>query len=271
MADVPFSTFSVPSNGYLNLHQGTVTSSFVVPAGVYQIGLKVTAGGGAGGASQFTSSLSYGASGGAAGGTIEIPSIQVRPGDVISYIIGGGGTAPAGGTPGAGGITSVMKNSTIPLAVAYGGAAGFNANGSSANTRVSPINKFYAVRGDYLSGGYGGRGGPNGSTPSEAGGKVVIRSLVSGDSTTEELATPSAIGGISGNIFTPGGAGGSSAYGIGGTGSNGGSSPTSRNSVQGGDAPTTSYGAGGGGSSSGDIGPAVRGGNGANGIVEIYY
>lgn len=128
-------------------------SSFTVPSGVYQIFAKAWGGGGAGGES-FNCNANHAGAG--AGGSFASGFMNVTPGEVLTVVVGGGGTStgPAGsytvysggiglsttsggsggsGVGSGGGASGLFRvtASTVGLLVAGGGGAGGNFTPSS--------------------------------------------------------------------------------------------------------------------------------------------
>ena len=160
------------------------SSSYVVPAGVTTINVKMWgAGGGA------ASGTSASAGGGGGGGGFTSATLDVTPGETLTLYVGGGGgagnvTTNATGGGGGGGYSSIYRGST-PLLIAGGGGGG----GGAISTTSFP------------SGGAGGAGG---------GTSGVIGSSFNSDA-----------GGGGGGTQSAGGSGGTGT--CGGTSSNGSS------------------------------------------------
>lgn len=255
----------VNNSSFKRKTQVITSQNWTVPDGVYRLEIWATGGGGAGGGGTSGTNAAYGAAGGQSGGLVSC-SINVMPGQILQIVIGAGGVGVAGANGGVGGETTVRTNN-LPLLIASGGAGGFlkdaGQNGAVAFPGFLIQSTEFALVGGAGGGGRLSAGGPgsNGELPTLlspfnlAGKKTIVGGAVSA-------------GGVSGTTVYPGGGGGSSIYGPGGNGGNGG--PTSGDFTAGSPAPAASYGAGGGGSS-GKMSGSVAGGNGANGIVEIFY
>lgn len=236
--------------------QFTTSQSWTVPDGVFWAEIWVTGGGSAGGGSPGVNT--GGGCGGSASPT-SIVRVPVRPGDVLQIVIGAGGTG-GNGSGGTGGISYVYRNGWLVAASSSDPTPGglTNAGGNTAST--SPMGEFA------YCGGFGRSGGA--TSAGQSGGNAAPVYAMGGTLPQLFLAgVPAAAGGTSSGGQGGGGGGGSSIYGIGGAGGNGSTTaPT-----VGGAPATTSYGAGGGGAGGNNTGLARAGGNGANGIVEIYF
>ena len=126
----------------------STNSTYYVPAGIFEITLKIWGAGGGGG------NGTNGAGGG--GGGYSVQTIPVVPGEALGIFIGSGGNAQSNGGP-----SYVTRDSSDPdpvsssLVYAHGGTAGIGAsigaggNGSFAN----------GVNGAVGNGGAGGKGG----------------------------------------------------------------------------------------------------------------
>lgn len=234
----------------------TANGSFTVPAGLTVIEALVVGGGGGGGSAGGTD----GAAGGC-GAMLSRAYIAVTAGDVLSIVVGTGGTGAAAsvssdGVFGSDGVASaIYRNSSI---VAYGppgngGVGAFNISGANVydfyaaynfnTTTTQPTSKviYYGQQ----------TGGIGGATGKETG--------------TSGQPSPMAVGGVGGlagaGDWAGGGGGGS--YGIGGAGGAGTSGASALR--DGSSAPGYGAGGGGGGASTG------AGGTGGPGIVVIYY
>jgi hypothetical protein len=104
------------------------SGSFTVPAGITQIRVKITAGGGSGGTPSAGCGLTGFAGGGGGGGGSGDALIAVTPAAVISYTVGTGGAAPAAvNTTGAAGTSSSFGS----FITCTGGAGGLRQQGTS--------------------------------------------------------------------------------------------------------------------------------------------
>ena len=248
--------------GFKNKAQVTVSGSWTVPAGVYEIEAWGTAGGGAGGGADSSSNPTGGSGGG--GGASVGCILNVTPGDILQIVIGAGGVG-AVGAPGTSGGNTLVRRGNTPILFAQGGSPGNNnfLSGGLGASNSCALNPTITV------GGSGGTGAKNASAGAAlAATKPIMLSRYAGGVSQVADSGNGAPGGAAGTARGPGGAGGSSMYGDGGPGQNG--SNTTGAGVAGTPAPALSYGAGGGGASGATTG-TVAGGNGAPGIVEIFY
>lgn len=247
--------------GFKNKVLITSSGNWTVPANVYQIEVIATAGGGCGGGADSNPNAQGGAGGGA-GATIG-SSVLVAPNEVLQIIIGAGGLGVVGLGGNSGGNTLVRKND-LPIINAKGGDGGNHnstaaGQGSSVGAALDPTK---------LVGGGSGSAGtlPNGVAASSGSKPKVLSGVGIFSGIVDSSA--GAAGGAGGTVRGAGGAGGSSIYGNGGAGGNGsnsaGASTTGLTPV------STNYGAGGGGAAGATTG-SVAGGNGIQGVVEIYY
>jgi len=198
-------------------------STFVVPAGVTSIDIKVWGAGGGGGG---VGTPGVGMRGGG-GGFATYLGVSVTPAETLDTLVGGGGPAGAGitsGGGGAGGGRTEVVRSTTRLAVAGGGGGG----GGGDNQNVT-----------------GGVGGEGGGSTGAAGGNVAPSSTSLGGGGGTQAAggaggTGPVSNGVAGSSLT-GGAGGDTAAPdqAGGIGTQGGG--------DGGDGDNGAFGAGGGG------------------------
>lgn len=174
------------------------TDTYVVPAGVTSLTLKMWGAGGGGGGG---GNSQPGGAGG--GGGFTTSTISVTPGETLTVYVGGGGAGgvfnsggnDAGGGGGGGGFTSVYRSSTA-LAIAAGGGGGGGGRQAIA----------------------GGAGGAGGGTTGIAGANVATNNGGGGGG-----GTPT-VGGAAGAAITganQGTAGGSLTGGLGGDGRNG--------------------------------------------------
>lgn len=140
-----------------------VNTNWTVPTGTTSIALAMIGGGGGG------RTISNTGGGGGAGGVYYAASLAVTPGDVLSFVIGSGGTANTSGSS-----TTMAKNGTIVAVAAsglnsgggnFGGGAGFNAlsgltpGGGSGNATSGGGGGGAAGDGYPGGGGEGGDGG----------------------------------------------------------------------------------------------------------------
>lgn len=257
VAAFPSQAANSSSGGFKNKVQITSSGTWTVPADTHEVELWGTAGGGSGGG---TPDITGVANGGGAAGATAIVKMPVIPGQVLSIVIGAGGIGNTGGIGNAGGSTSVTLGA-IPVATVTGGQGGNTSGSSSGGSTVASL--FHA------SGAIGGNGGARGGNgvSGASGTNPLVFGANPANTTAFSGVTP-ASGGSAGTQRFAGGGGGSSIYGAGGPGQSG--LNTLGPAVAGNNAPSTSYGAGGGAASGGTTSQAV-GGNGANGIVEIYY
>ena len=169
----------------------TGANSWTVPAGVNSVSAVAVAGGGGGGGSR--GNRGQGNTGGA-GGALSYGSFVVIPGETITVNVGAAGTAgPNDGNGGAGGPSSIVRDS-LAIITAGGGAAGQTRSTAATTGGVPSWGYGVTVSG----GGNGGAGG--GATGNDTGGGG------------------GGAGGYSGN----GGAGGNAAAGTSVTGGGGG-------------------------------------------------
>jgi hypothetical protein len=289
--------------------QGAET--FVVPAGVTSISVKVWGAGGGGGGGGST-----GSGGSGAGAGYVTASIPVTPGEALNIYVGGGGSggnnvSNTGSGGGGGGYTSIYRGST-PLVIAAGGGGGGGsriatagaAGGAGGGTTGIIGGTVYNNNGDGGGPGTptaGGGGGQGGNNSGSAGSSLTGGLGADGRSTTTGADGGGGFGGlVSGgagglaNVNTTraaGGGGGGGYYGGGG----GGATSSTTNSSGGGGGGGSSYTAGGlsgvannagsganpgnatdpvrnGAGQGGNGGAGGQGGaNGANGAVFIAY
>jgi len=226
-------------------------STFVVPADVTSITVKLWGGGGGGGAGGSA------AAGGAGGGSGYVTgTISVTPAETLNVYVGGGGNAgtrnTAGGGGGGGGYSSVYRSTTL-LALAAGGGGGGGGRNTSGNTGGA-------------GGAGGGTSGVAGSAAGAAGGGGQGTAAAGGSGGTggnnSGSAGSSLTGGGGGDGRTGAGADGSGSAGGGASGGAGGSVvSTSRAGAGGGGA---GYYGGGGGSGSTSSSGAGGGGGGSS-------
>jgi len=143
-------------------HTGA-NQSYIVPANVFKINIKMWAGGGGGG---NTASGYVGGGGGYAEG-----NLTVNPGDNITIIVGGGGTAGTGnqdGGGGGGGRSAVYNaNGDTAIVAGGGGGAGNNAGdgggggGTAGENGTGQVAGGEGKGGNQTAGGAAGTGGDN--------------------------------------------------------------------------------------------------------------
>jgi hypothetical protein len=242
--------------GFKNKFQALTSSNWTVPANVYTVMLLLTAGGEAGQGTGVGTGTSVGLQGGMAAPTIWV-ALNVFPGDVLQLIVGAGGTGNAGSSGNLGGATEVYLNGRfVGKSICSPNPVGFGIHvigltrtqiGASGNSINNP-----GVAGNTCLIGDCGLTGTNGGV-------------------YQSGSLSYSVAGVAASSFAGNGGGGSSSfYGPGGPGGRATSLATSP--TNGTNAPPTSYGAGGGGSSGQNGGStASKGGDGTNGIVEIYY
>jgi hypothetical protein len=229
------------------------TYTYTVPAGVTSIILEAWGGGGAGGSAKNNVSGRDARGGGGAGGSYATTTLSVTTGQVITYTVGAGGTAPVSGftngDSGAGGLSSasIGGNDVIKALGGPGGAsalvATINVNGAggtaatTGNTGTSFV--WGGNGGTAANGGTGGGGGSAGN----------------------------ALNGNNGSGGSSGFAGGSAVTG----GGAGGAGSNTNNTAVAGSAGSIPGGGGGGASSRGTATSYAAGGNGGAGKVVISY
>lgn len=128
----------------------TSSGTYYVPAGIYQITIKVWGGGGGGGVGNQA--------GGGGGGGYSQTTIDVIPGEPIGMYIGQGGT---GGSPGA--ISYATRDPLYPTSLVYanGGAGGTATAGGAGGVLVAGTFNFAGGTGGKRTN-YGGSGGNGG-------------------------------------------------------------------------------------------------------------
>lgn len=133
------------------------TYTFTVPAGVTSIVATVTASGGGGGGSRSTGDAGVA---GAGGPRVKL-NLPVSPGDVLTVVVGAGGTAGAGGASptagGQGGTTSITDTTTTTTLVSItggqGGAASNNAGVVSTANSPGVVTTSLPYAGEAAAGG----------------------------------------------------------------------------------------------------------------------
>lgn len=226
------------------------TYTLAIPDYVSKIKVTACAGGGGGAGNRTSASSSrvaYGSQGGAGGDFIADRYFDVTPSSNLSITVGAGGAGSTGADllPGAGknGDNTII-GSLITLVGGKGGSYDGGTNFSLGN------------------GGNGGAGGNKSDTSS-----TVANPAEDGENTI--CASGGRAGGMTGNLWVPGGGGGAS-LGNGGNGANTGTSSSAKKSATNG----TMGGGGGGGHSAppgGSGGTADSGGNGGDGYVRIEW
>lgn len=119
----------------------TGSSSWIVPAGIYEITVYIVGDGGAGGV--YTSATRYEGSGGF--GAVVAGNIKVIPGESLTIYVGPGGVYTTG-SPGGGGQGSYIARGTTLLAGAGGGGGGsyLTAGIAAAATTLSGYSAGYS-------------------------------------------------------------------------------------------------------------------------------
>ncbi|AAQ58018.2 probable bacteriophge tail fiber protein [Chromobacterium violaceum ATCC 12472] len=210
----------------------TSNGQFTVPDGVTRIYVSGCGGGGGGGGSGASSaSVMAAGGGGGAGNNVMRQDYPVRPGQVLNIVIGGGGSGglggPKNGATGSAGISGTNGGTTAIAEIGLSLAGG---NGGGAGN----------TNGIWANGASPGNGGP-GMAPGTIG--------WSGPTT---------------NMCYPGGLGGNSPFGGGGSTVGwywaGGVSQTG-----------AGFGSGGGGGFAGSDGGGIAGANGAPGVIFIEW
>lgn len=277
-------------------------STFVVPAGVTNVDIKVWGAGGGGGSGGSRAAGGAGGGGGYVSGTL-----AVTPNETLTVYVGGGGAAgtrnTSGGGGGAGAYSSIYRSAT-PLAIAAGGGGG--GGGRSTSSHIGAA----GGAGGGTSGIAGGTSnstniGGSGGTPSAGGaagtganaglpgsslfggagadgvngsgdGAGAIGGLTGGGNGGGVLSTTRAGGGGGGSGYYGGGGGAGAGTSAGGGGGGGGSSLTSGSlttTAGSGTAPGNASdvdragaGQGGAAGATGAVGTA-----GSNGIIVISY
>ncbi len=233
--------------------QGAET--FVVPAGVTSITVKVwgPGGGGGGGGS--------GASGGNGGGGGYVTAvIPVTPGEPLDIYVGGGGgggnnTTTTGSGGGGGGISSIYRGST-PLVIAAGGGGGGGARSARTGADGGAGGGTTGVIGDTEYNNNGDGGGPGTQSSGGSGGQGGNNSGTSGSSLTGGL-------GADGRSASSGADGGGGFGGLIG-GGNGGLGNVNATRAAGGGGGAGYYGGGGGGATSSTTNSSGGGGGGGS-------
>ena len=243
----------------------TSSGTWTVPAGVNMIWVDAV-GGGDGGAGGFASAES---GGGGAGGQGMIPFVMYRfpvvPGESLSISVGDGGVGGAVGARGGLGGTSRILGSIHRLSTVTSGSIGPGAApgtatlGGAANAIQSIYAPFYT--GETIRAA-GGTNAIKSSASGSGGAPATAGSAAGGAQLNGEPQWYKAGGNAVGNLGG-GGTGAGNIYGVGGKGGNGGQA--------GEDAPTMYNGLPSYGGSGGGGGCNAPGGNGAPGMVRIYW
>jgi len=245
------------------------TKSFTVPAGVYELPILGTGGGGAGGTGSIYTPAAGFANGGSGGGG-SIPTLvrqAVTPGQVLTITLGKGGqpgaatsgSSVAGTAGGAGANTTITGTGiTLTFTGAPGGAGGTNAS----STPSTPTAATFTELGSTSSGGSGSAGTNVNVTP--AAGSAAGTTIYAAGGAGGTGATSSGVSGGAGN----GGGGGASIV----SGGAGGSGGTRVTPSQGADAVKGSGGGGAGAASeNGGNVSNIRSGIGGDGYVRISW
>lgn len=252
----------------------TANGTWTRPAGVNNVLVRViAAGGGGGGGGGFPASGGEsggaGGSGGAAGQIVLAPANVTAASYTVSVGTGGTGGAPGAqlfnGSTGSGGGNSSFVGSDVSI-TALGGAGGdfgrTSTSGSTGGVGITPFAKLSTMS-------YGSGSGGDGFAPFVVGG-----SGSAGESSPYAAGGTGGIGTSADAVGSGGGGGGGAAcLGAGGAGADGRQSAGPA-ALPGGNG--AGYGSGGGGgagcpSNAVPINNPTAGGNGAGGIVEVYY
>ncbi|HEY5200205.1 MAG TPA: hypothetical protein VIJ31_04780 [Acidothermaceae bacterium] len=235
---------------------GTLTAA---AAGTYEIGVVGGGGGGGGGGTAATTGTAQSGGAGGACGATAISLIALTAGEVITFVIGGGGSSGGAGASGghfgsSGGIgtTSTATGTGVSLS-AIGGGGGAGPGSSSAGTVNAGIPGFNGTSG--LP--YPGAGGPVESGVGTASGVALGRAASGGGGGGAAQASGSFFcgsGGTAGALGVSQGAAGTA----GGNGAVGGAA--------GGNAAANTGGGGGGGGGANGASAAGIGGTGGSGF-----
>jgi uncharacterized repeat protein (TIGR02543 family) len=152
------------------------TGSFVIPVGVTSVTARIWGAGGAGGSASNGSTAVQSRGGGGAGGAFATVTMPVTAGQLLSYVLGAGGSpAPDGFLNNSvspvqnGGDTSVSLDSNI-IALAKGGAGGQNIAGAFASGTGGLSGKTGNIGTTVFLGGNGGNA--NSSSTGSGGGSA---------------------------------------------------------------------------------------------------
>lgn len=241
--------------GYKNYELKTLSGQFVVPPSVFRIRLGAQSAGSSGWSSPGgSSSFASGGKGGNAGNYIAA-EFDVRPGDIITYVIGAGGISSGVNNFQPGGDTFVKIGDRF-LLWAQGG------NNVEISLALATCTNFELVLGG-LGGSNvnGGKGGLPRFTDKQGFNSQHVATQYNGI----VIGIPESVGGQTSNGTAANGAGGggSSRFGRGGHGGVTGSPGQA--------APANNYGAGGGGGGGSTMNNWNLGGDGTQGCVEIWY
>ena len=165
-----FGSYGTGSNTYAI---GGTINSFTVPAGVYSLAMTATGGGGGAGGDQLTAGPNAGSGSNGANGQAIKGNLSVYPGQTLTILPGGGGTAgnPSwlNGTGGAGGVCNTASYSgTAGTSGITGGGGGGAATVILINGKVVLVVSGGAGGSGY-SGGTGGAGGAVNSSVTPVG------------------------------------------------------------------------------------------------------
>jgi len=226
--------------------------TFNVPTGVTMVFVSMTGAGGAGGGFPGTGGGGVSLGGGGAGEYCLRYPYQVTSGGTVPVVVGakGVGTSSAGGDGGLSSFGTIQCQGGFgclggtTASAAIGGAGGGAAGATAAGSGVRGVRGTYCA--PYHTGGSGGGGGQQVTAPTKGG--PCINGYFGGE-----------------GAFPKGGGGGASPWGDGGDGgvSSGGTGVS---------AAATAYGAGGGGGGQPSGGSDTTfGGDGADGMVEVFW
>tara|TARA_R110000772_G_scaffold8737_2_gene28922 strand:- start:2950 stop:3660 length:711 start_codon:yes stop_codon:yes gene_type:complete len=145
------------------------TSSFTVPEGIYSISVSGCGGGGAGGSGDGGAN-NDGPGYGGGGANIITASYSVSPGDVLSILVGAGGTGAFGARGIAGSPTMISGAGFCFFAAGGGGGASWNGWGPGDQLSPAYLNpctglSVAAVEGGVYRGGLGANGANGGGRP----------------------------------------------------------------------------------------------------------
>lgn len=247
-------------DGVWNVYSTTSSDTFTVPDDVVLLIAEIAGGGGGGGGGGQHGGSPDGGGGGGAGGAGIIPEtiiIGVIPGDVLTLMVGAGGTAgtaPSGaGTAGGTGGTTSITGTGVSITVlggagGPGGAIGVGGTGLGGTGVASS----WAPKKQTAGSGTGGNGLSAGSTAGAAGADSKTAIGGAGGANLVSGSPRGGGGGGGGAGFGAGGAGGASTNGTGNPGVAGGIS--------------AGGGGGAGGAGNGGVGAA-----GGAGLIRFYW
>lgn len=239
------------------------TDTYVVPAGVTSLTLKMWGAGGGGGGGGNSQP------GGAGGGGGYVTStISVTPGETLTVYVGGGGAGgtfnsggnDAGGGGGGGGFTSVYRSSTA-LAIAAGGGGGGGGRQAVSGGAGGAGGGTTGIAGISKATNNGGGGGGGTPTTGGAAGAAIANA-------NQGTAGASLTGGLGGDGRNGAGADGSGAIG-GLTGGGAGGLANITNTRAGGGGGGSGYFGGGGGTATTSVTTAAGGGGGGGSSYTI--